>query len=194
MKLALLPLVLCLASGTAAAAEITSAYTPFAIDTTCRTIEAGDGYVYAGTWSCPGAPGPDLVIASADDREFVGFGANGSRSCSFLKTFHRFNAALSPVEWRMKGGTPFAAIERWRVVMDDEGNTVTWLVVTALKVEESCPVHYVAGSYPEANAAARRAADNLAERFDCESDIPTFDSTVGPPLIELSACRELARE
>jgi hypothetical protein len=31
-------------------------------------------------------------------------------------------------------------------------------------------------------------ADRLAEGFDCETGVPTYDSTIGPPPIELLSC------
>ena len=52
--------------------------------------------------------------------------------------------------------------------------------ISAIKPDESCHVHYVAGSYPDANRHAREAADSLAEEFDCDTDVPTVDSKVGP--------------
>lgn len=70
---------------------------------------------------------------------------------------------------------PFAAIERWSVVTDDNGNSVTWLVINALKKNNSCHAHYIAGSYPDANAHARQAADDLAGDFNCDNDAPTVD-------------------
>ncbi len=118
MKQLVLPLILGLGCAPALASGITSAYTKFDLETACRQVEKGDEFVYAGTWVCPGAPGPDITVASADDREFVGFGKDGAKTCAFLKTFNGFNSALSPVEWRMKNGKPFAAIERWRVVVE----------------------------------------------------------------------------
>lgn len=188
------PLVLCLLAAPAAAGEVTSAYTKFDIDKTCEKIEAGDEYTYAGTWRCPGGAGPDIIYSSADDRDFVGFGKAGAQTCSFRKTFNAFNTALSPVEWRIRDGKVFAAIERWRVVVDENGNTATWLVVSAIRSRDSCTVHYVEGSYPEANAQARRAADDLAPGFDCANDIPTVDSKAGPPDITMTSCSELAAE
>ena len=184
----------CLWPIAATAGEITSAYTSFDLETSCARIEAGDDYVFAGTWACPGFKGMDIVVSSADDRDFVGFGEAGAQTCAFRKTFNGFNTALSPVEWRLKNGKPFAAIERWRVVEGETGKTSTWLVVTALKGSEACHVHYVAGSYPEANAQARRAADDLAPDFDCERDEPTVDSKVGPPGIAMEPCSLLAAE
>lgn len=194
MKKLALPLLLTLVPGLAFAAEYTSAYTKFDLDKTCKKIDAGDEYVFAGTWLCPGHDGNGIQISTGDDRDFVGIGRRANESCSLLKTFYTFNTALSPVEFRLKDGKPIAAIERWRVVVDDNGNTVTWLVVNALRDNGSCHMHYVAGSYPEANAAARKAADGLAEGFDCDSDAPTVDSKVGPPPIELIACKDVARE
>jgi hypothetical protein len=55
-------------------------------------------------------------------------------------------------------------------------------------------MHYVAGSYPKANEAARKAADDKAESFNCENDKPTFDSTIGPPNINLEPCSAQGRE
>lgn len=195
MRTALWLSAFCLCPAAASAAEITSAYTKFDLETTCEMIEKGDEHVYAGTWRCPGLNGIDIIVASSDDRDFVGFGARGAESCAFKKTFNRFNTALSPVEWRLRNGKPFAAIERWRVTIDDEGGSQTWLVVTALKTNgEACPVSYVAGSYPDANAVARVMADGEAESFDCATDVPTVNSTVGEPGITMASCSELASE
>lgn len=185
--------VFCLWPAAVSAADYTSAYTKFDL-AACEVIEKGDEYVYAGTWACKGYKGLEIIQASSDERSYAAFGNRKDQHCAFLKTFSPFNTALSPVEWRLKGGQPIAAIERWSVVKDDEGNSVTWLVINALRPNDSCHVHYVAGSYPEANAAARRAADDLAEDFDCDNDVPTVDSTVGPPPIAMLACKDMARE
>lgn len=188
-------LIFCLLPAAAAqAGENTSTYTAFDLEKTCRLVENGDEYVYAGTWACKGQGGVDFIVSSSDDRDYVGFGKKARETCSFHKGFNRFNAALSPVEWRLKNGRPFAAIQRWSVTLDDEGGKMTWLVVTALKGGESCPVHYVAGSFPDANAAARRAADDRAEGFDCGKDVPTVDSTTGAPNAELGNCSSVARD
>jgi len=173
--------------------EAVSAYTRFDLDH-CQMIEKGDEYVFAGAWRCKGYKGIDIFQASADERSYAAFGADGTGHCAFAKTFSPFNTALSPVEWRIRDGKPFAAIERWSVVAGETGTSVTWLVVNALRPKDSCHVHYVAGSYPDANAAARRAADDLADGFDCDNDVPTVDSKVGPPPIAMTACRDLPRD
>lgn len=184
---------LCLTAAPCPAEEIASAYTKFDLEA-CEAVEKGDEQVYAGTWKCKGLDGIDIFQSSADDRSFAGFGRESGNNCAFLKTFSPFNTALSPVEWRIRKGKAFAAIERWSVVTDDAGNSGTWLVVNALRDNEACHAHYVSGSYPKANEAARRAADTLAQGFDCENDVPTFDSKIGPPPIELNACKDMARE
>lgn len=193
MRQALVPLVFLLCPIAADAGGHTSAYTTFDLGK-CRVVEPGDEYVYAGTWACDGYGGIDVVQASADDRSFAAFGRNGKNHCAFRKTFGPFNTALSPIEWRLKDGKPVAAIERWSVVSGEYGNSVTWLVVNALRDGESCHVHYVAGSYSNANQQARRAADDLAEGFDCENDVPTSDSKAGQPPIVFSACKDIAKQ
>jgi hypothetical protein len=192
MRKLLAPLLLCLVPALASAGEITSTYTKFDLDT-CAVIEKGDEYVYAGTWSCPGEGGFDIVQSYGDDRAYVAFGRDATKHCAFRKTFSPFNTALSPVEWRMRDGKPFAAIERWSVVIDENGNSNTWLVVNALRDGDSCHVNYVAGSYPDANAVARIMADD-SENFDCLTDTPTVDSKVGAPPIPLVSCMELEPE
>lgn len=185
--------VLCLWSGLAAAAEFTSNYTTFDLKTCLQTAKP-DEYVFEGAWRCKGIRGYDIFQSGMDARSFAGFGRDPANNCAFLKTFNAFNTALSPVEWRYRNGKPIAAIERWSVAKDENGNNVTWLVVSALKGGTSCHMHYVSGSFPAANAAARRAADMGAENFDCENDAPGFDSHIGPPGIALEPCSAMARE
>ncbi len=172
-------------------ADNTSFYTRFDLPK-CRLIEPADEYVFAGTWACDGYGGIDIIQSSADDRSFVAFGKEGKSHCAFRKTFGPFNTALSPIEWRLKDGVPFAAIERWNVGGETDPTAASWLVITAIRANESCHMHYVAGSYPNANEQARRAADDLADNFDCEQDVPTVDSKIGAPPIEFTACRDLS--
>jgi hypothetical protein len=80
------------------------------------------------------------------------------------------------------------------VFKDDAVNSYTWLVITALRPADSCPVHYVAGSFPAANQQARDMADRLAEGFDCETGVPTYDSTIGPPPIERLSCAAVKQQ
>lgn len=184
----------CLWPVAALAGENSSVYTRFDLDETCTPVERGDDFVFGGTWRCKGFQGYDIAVSLSDERIRLGFGPHAPGTCAFLRTFHAFNEALSPVEWRLKDGKAFATIQRWRVAKGEEGKSVTWLVVTKLDGRQACQVHYVAGSYPEANAQARRAADALVSGFDCEHDVPTVDSKVGPPGMDMLSCRELRGE
>ncbi len=178
------------------AAENTSIYTPFDLNK-CRQLEKPDEYVFEGSWACKGIEGYDIFQSGMDARNGAGFGKEAGNNCSLLKTFSPFNSTMSPVEWRMKGKTPIAAIERWSVIKDpssDSQESVTWLVVNKLHDGTSCHMHYVSGSFPDANAAARKAADEKAETFNCETDAPTFDSTIGAPPITMEPCSAMARE
>ena len=177
----------------AAAGEPASVYTPFDL-AKCTVVAAPDEYVFEGSWVCPGYDGVDIFQSGADARSYAAFGKNPAQHCSAKKTFNPFNTALSPIEWRVADGKPFAAIERWSIADDQGGQAGTWLVVTALRGDDFCPVHYVAGSYPNANEQARRAADDLARNFDCETDVPTVNSKIGPPPLALEACREINGE
>lgn len=190
MRMALWLSFFCLYPAAAQAGENTSVYTPFDLEKTCLRTEAGDGMAFAGTWRCAGFQGNDIVVSVDDDRSYVGFGPRPKDSCAYARTFARFNEALSPVEWRLRDGKPVAVIQRWRVTTDDAGGTMTWLVVTALRGEEACPYHYIAGSYPKANELARRYADEIEEDFDCGHDVPTVDSRVGAEGIDFVSCAQ----
>ena len=185
--------IFCLWPATALGAEYSSEYSRFAFDR-CRVIEKGDEYVFGGTWRCDGLVGIGIFQASSDDRSYAAFGKDGTGHCAFRKTFSPFNTALSPIEWRLKDGIPFAAVERWNVGDEMDPNARSWLVITALRANDSCHVHYVSGTYPKANEQARRAADDLAADFNCDTDVPTVDSNVGPPPIEMLACKDLPGE
>ena len=164
----------------AMAGEPSSAYTPFDL-AKCTQVAAPDEYVFEGSWSCPGYDGIDIFQSGADARSYVAFGKNPAEHCSAKKTFNPFNTALSPIEWRLVDGKPFAAIERWSIADDQGGQAGTWLVVTALRGEDSCPVHYVAGSYPDANAQGYVQLPNVdpvTEMVDLISSSRSYEANV----------------
>ena len=194
MRTASLLFFFCLCPAAALAGGATSAYTSFDLEKTCRLIERDEETGSYASWSCPGHGDMGVRQSVSDDRGFVGFGPSPESTCAYRKTFTPFNTPLSPIEWRLRGGRAFAAIERWRVVTGDDGNSVTWLVVTKLDGNEACHIHYVAGSFPKANEEARRAADSYAGGFDCETDTPRVSTTSLPPPIDLASCRDLAAE
>ena len=162
----------------------------------CQQTQKPDGQVFEGSWTCKGLGGYDVFLSAADSRETVSFGKSDANNCAGLKTFGGFNSAGGTVEWRLKQGKPIAAILRWTVSIDPEDSSkhATWLVVNKLEKGASCHMHYVAGSFPKANDAARKAADEKAEIFNCETGKPTFDSTIGAPNINLESCNAQAKQ
>jgi hypothetical protein len=194
MKYLVLALMI-FACASSAQADVKSVYTKIDLKK-CQQTEKPDEYVFGGTWRCKGVGGYDVFISSADDRESAAFGKIKGNNCSGLKTFNAFNSVDNTVEWRVKNGRPYAAILRWTVSIDpeDSAKQATWLVINKLEAKDSCHMHYVAGSYPNANDQARKAADDLASDFNCETDVPTVDSNVGAPGITMETCSGLARE
>lgn len=190
MKHAVL-IIAALGIANAAHADVTSAYTGIDLKK-CRQTEKADNEAFAGAWRCKGYGGYDVFVSSGDDRDSVAFGKTADKNCAGAKTFNGFNAAGGKVEWRVKNGKPIAAILRWTVSIDPEDSTktATWLVVSKLEKGAACQMHYVNGAFPNANDAARKAADK-AEAFVCKTDVPAFDSTIGEPGISLEPCGKL---
>ena len=186
---------LCAVVSAASASEFKSVYTKFDLNK-CRQTQKPDDQVFEGSWACKGIAGYNVFVSAADARDMVSFGKSDANNCAGLKSFGSFNSAGNQIEWRIKDGKPIAAILRWTVSIDPEDSTkhATWLVVSKLGHGTSCQMHYVAGAFPNANEAARQAADDKAGSFNCETDRPTFDSSLGPPNINLEACSALARE
>jgi hypothetical protein len=172
-----------------AAGEITSAYTPFDLEK-CRQTEPPDDNVFEGAWTCRGYGGLDIVYSGEDARSYVAFGKKVENHCAQFKTFYSFNTALSPIEWQIEDGKAFAAIERWSLT-DGEGKESSWLVVTALADDDSCHAAYVSGAFPDANARARKTADEIARQFNCSDDMPKVVSASGEPPIELRTRRAI---
>jgi hypothetical protein len=178
------------------AADIKSVYTTIDLKKCKQTLQP-DGHVIEGGWACKGVAGYDVFLNAVDSREMVAFGTtDNANNCAGLKTFGGFNSAGKTIEWLLKDGKPIAAILRWTVSIDPEDSTkqATWLVVSKITPKDSCQMHYVAGSFPKANEAARKAADEKAEAFDCELSKPTFEPADKPPNINLESCSAQGRE
>ncbi len=164
-----------LALATPAAAEITSAYTSYDLDK-CRVIAApAQDEEFAGTWGCPGfenKPEYEIVFSEGDLRSLVSFGQDHAEHCSSIQSFGGFNSVNSTVEWRLKDGKPFAAIQRWTVSYDPEDSNKihSWLVVTRIEPGNSCQLAYVEGAMPGANEKARMIADAVAATSQCGAE------------------------
>ena len=91
--------------------------------------------------------------------------------------FGPFNSTTNTLEWRALDGKPFAIIQRWHIAdnsdEDKGGRPIAkpMLAVTRLPPGAVCHVAYIdVQANPDANALARKAADDFARGFDCGKD------------------------
>ena len=140
-----------------------SAYTKIDDCETIETFEEGGGSVQR----CTGYEATPLYVSEGDLR--VDAGVRNDR----WETPGGFNTLGETVEWRVRGGRPFAAIVRYEV--EGPGGTPAErrsdLAVIKVGTDGSpgCLVGYVpADAAPGQNVAARRLADREAASYDCE--------------------------
>lgn len=159
----------------------TSAYTQ-ALDKGCKVIARTkvDGDDYSSTRVCKGYK--DLVVTKGDTdlRSAVSVGRNAKAAQNepaASQTFGAFNSPTDTVEWRLdKSGKPFAIIQRWSIAdnedigKDDRPKSKYFLIVTKVAPGATCHVAYIdaQANGQDANAVARKAADELAPGFDCK--------------------------
>lgn len=173
-----------MSTGLLHAQEISSVYTKFDADKTCKHTRGRDVEDY-GSWRCPGYGGLMVLLSAGDQRMQVSFGRNAKAAADELaaeETFPGFNSVYSgTVEWRVEklpdGKTrPFATILRWNVMAaadverGDGKSTGRTLVVTRLNPGGVCHVGYVDARTPDANEVARKLADEKARSFRCGVD------------------------
>ena len=161
------------------AETIASSYTSTA-PKDCRVKSAGNGVDDSTIRVCPGKNGLIVLIAEDDLRETVSVGRNrlgASREPAAQTWFGPFNSTTNTVEWRSANGRPYAIIQRWHIAdnadPDKDGRPIAkpMLAVTRLSPGPVCHVAYVdVQANPDANALARRAADEIARDFKCGKD------------------------
>ena len=165
-----------LAISPAAAASFDSAYTKLDLDgcEVLKEYEEGSGV----DLECPGYKGIPVFVSEGDLRTTVAFGEDSKNG----GTFAPFNSPGTTVEWRLSGGTPFAAILRFHLDPGDgSGKTVSVLGIHTIggNGRESCPVGYVDASVnADANVLARKVADEEAGGFACGTDRPSYRGNV----------------
>lgn len=159
----LLALVLLAAPGAALAAPaVTSAYTPLDIDrcTLIEEVEEGAG----ARWRCPGRGAISLFVMTGDARFDVDAGVDNGQWESLMP----FNRPGPQVEWRLRGGRPFAII--YRLIWDDgEGGRGSSLIVETIgrRGAPGCEAARIDGATPSANAVARQRADEIRPGHRC---------------------------
>ncbi|PDT91129.1 hypothetical protein CO669_03630 [Bradyrhizobium sp. Y36] len=178
-RVGLAVLTTCIGLNGAAAQSLGSSYTSTA-PRDCRQIGKASELDGSTTRTCPGKAGLVVLIAEDDLREIVSVGRNRKAAAEEPAAkvwFAPFNSSETTIEWRSMGAKPFAIIQRWHIAdgndPDKQGrpNTKAMLVVTRLPPGRVCHVAYVdAIANPNANALARRAADDDARSFACGKD------------------------
>jgi hypothetical protein len=129
---------------------------------------------------CPGKSGLVVLVSEDDLRETVSVGRNRAMAASEPAAqvwFGPFNSTTTTVEWRALDGKPFAIIQRWHIAdnsdEDKNGRPIAkpMLAVTRLPPGPVCHVAYIdVKANPDANALARKAADETARGFKCGKD------------------------
>lgn len=124
---------------------------------------------------CPGKAGITVVWTAGDDSSAVAFGAKALEEAVTDKA--AFFEAGKTIEWRgPKGGRPQAAILRYATGKSVGKLDSSRLVVYRLAADgASCIVGSVDACKPDANAAARRLADEKAPGFRCGQDARSED-------------------
>ena len=182
LQLAAASMLLCAGFGPhfAAQAKGFSTYTSTAAKD-CRVISAGTEVDDSTIRLCPGQAGLVVLVSEADLRETVSVGRTRSAAAGEPAAhvwFGPFNSTTTTVEWRAADrNRPFAIIQRWHIAdngdQDNDGRPIAkpMLVVTRLPPGPVCHVAYIdVKANPDANALARKAADDTARDFKCGED------------------------
>ena len=128
-----------------------------------RQVE-GEG----ATWQCEGFNGIQYWVRTGDGRYDVDAGA---RDDGAFETLGAFNDLGDTLEWRLREEKPFAVIFRYRdVTQRSKGRTVLAVETIGTNEAPGCRVAQIAGGTPDANARARKLADERAGSFDCAAD------------------------
>ena len=148
-----------LAASTAAPAKgpaITSAYTDLNLDR-CKQLERSEEGDWS-VWRCPGFAGVSIYIESGDGRYDIDA---GTRDKDDLWS-GPFDDIPARVEWRLRGGKPFALIYRLTIATPERPRTSRLLVeMVGRGSTPGCRVADIPGATPGANELARQAAEKI---------------------------------
>jgi hypothetical protein len=164
----------------------------------CHVSSAGNGVDDSTIRVCPGKAGLKILVSEDDLRETVSVGRNRTAAASepaAEASFGPFNSTATTVEWRASGGKPFAIIQRWHIAdnsdedKDSRPIAKPLLIVTRLPPGPVCHVAYIdVKANPDANALARKTADEVARGFKCGKDDVKVVGATGRA-VELAARR-----
>ena len=198
-----------IACAPAAAESIGSAYTDY--DTRTCSHRSGREVEDYGEWRCKGLNGIAVLVSAGDQRMTMSFGPHARDEPAAGQTLQGFNDVYKArLEWRYARGAggrtqSFAAIVRWNTALPDERadtadtgrpNTIggAVLVVTRLGPHGVCHVGYVdARANRNADALARKIADEKARSFRCDTDKPIILGETGPGFSSSSQAEKVDR-
>lgn len=134
-----------------------SVYSDFDLEK-CTVLDSSEEGGSA-SYRCPGFGKLALLVQEGDGRFDLDPGADDGG----LQTIGAFNDVGETLEWRLKDGTPFALIFRYKDA-SEEGRGRSVLAVETLSSEgkPGCRVVQIAGDTPDANQRAREEADKAA--------------------------------
>jgi|GEM_PF-6104555 len=158
----------------ASAQDVTSTVSEFSSDT-CPQVAKQDGE-FLGGWLCTEGQPMSIYFAEIDLHQMTAFGTGAIHHCASRQTINGFNYADTSIEWRMKGGKPFAALQSWHVWWDADqrAEAKPFIVVTKIEAGNSCRVATVNAALTGAMTLARRIADQRSQSFDCFKDVPAW--------------------
>lgn len=170
-----LPAFVSPATGSAAAdsGAISSVYTSL-VAADCRVIEV-DEEAGGSVSRCPGAAGHALKVLESDLRMSIDVVTPDGKEhpLNYWGVITGNFSSLGPrAEWRMRGGRPIALIVRVNASEDPEDSSrlTSYLAVARITPREICVTDRI-GPAPDANVAARAAADRSAGRT-CAKAVP----------------------
>jgi hypothetical protein len=136
-----------------------------------------DGADYASDHMCPGLGGLKVLRQEDDLRQTVSVGRSRAEAAgepAAAQGFGQFNSTADTIEWRLADGRPFAIIQRWYVAdaeapeKNGRPQSKQILIVTRLPPGPVCHVAEIeVKGNPNANQAARKAADETARDYQC---------------------------
>jgi hypothetical protein len=184
-------LLFVLAVSASAAQAQESIFTDLDLDKSCKwdPVDEAEAGLGGCAW-CSGLPDVPVRFCEGDLRQSVEYGPVPEKSGHWA-SFGQFNHMLPKIEWRVKNGAPYAAIQR-RFLENENPATGTpdkahegqVLVISTVATKEnpvSCVVAYVdARANKNANELAHKAADELAAGFRCGTDEPQYHGVHGP--------------
>lgn len=182
-----------------------SAYTDFPFENkACKPVgpEKSQEEIEMGLVSivCPGYRDYQVYLDEADLRTSVHYGFLSERVINdYWESFAPFNSVGEKIEWRLNdSGVPYAAIQRFFISHTDpetgeSSDRLRGQVLVISKVGQpddrsGCVAGLVdALANPDANALARKVADEVAPSFVCEKDTAVYHGTRGERATDFQA-------